>query len=63
MTIDEGGVVSDSIDSDEGQFDFDIVMRADADLIQEYTGSRVIGDMNYFTVRFCQYLFLMIHKR
>jgi len=25
-------------------------MRADADLIQEYTGSRVIGDMNYFTV-------------
>ena len=55
MTIEEGGVVSDSIDGDEGQFDFDIVMRADEDLIQEYTGSRVIGDTHYFTVRFCQY--------
>ena len=53
MTIQEGATVSDSVTdtTTDAQFEFDIVMRADANLIQEFSGDRVIGDMHYFTVR------------
>ena len=51
MTIQEGGTVSDTTSEHGAQFEFDIVMRADANLIQEFSGDRVIGDMHYFTVR------------
>ena len=51
MTIQEGATVSDTTTGHDAEFEFDIVMRADANLIQEFTGDRVIGDMHYFTVR------------
>ena len=52
MTIQEGGTVSDTTSEHGANFEFDIVMRADANLIQEFSGDRVIGDMHYFTVIF-----------